>query len=469
LVEKYDIAVIGSGPAGQKAAIQSAKFGKRVVVIDRREYKVGGVSLHSGTIPSKTLREAVLYLKGLRRSKIYGSSHRFKERITIKDLLESVELIIFYEMKIIESQLKRNGVELLFGQASFLDEHTLEVRNRKKEWVAELYADKIIIATGTVPRHPEGIPFDYKAIFDSDLFFTSECGLKDLPTSMIIYGAGVIGMEYASMFAALGCKIWLIDRHVDVFPFLDNDIIKYLKLLMSDMNITFILGQDFRKIDVTKEGQGRIHLVNGSSLEADIVLFSKGRLACIDELSPEKIGLQLTDRKLIKVNEFHQTSLEHIYACGDVIGFPALASTSAEQGRMASRHALNLDVESHRPELFPIAIYSIPEISTIGKTETDLIKEEIPYVKGIAWYREIAKAAIFGDDTGLLKMLFHAKTKELLGIHIIGEQASEIIHIGQVVMAHHSGVDFFLNNVFNYPSWAEAYKVATLDALNRIK
>lgn len=466
--EHYDIAVIGSGPAGQRAAIQAAKKKKKVVIIDRRAYKLGGVSLHTGTIPSKTLREAVLYLRGMRRKKIYGPSHRFNENITLESLLERVETILSYELKIIETQLIKNGVRFLYGQASFLDRHTLEVRTREGEKIAEVTADKIIIATGTIPRHAPGVTFDYEVIFDSNFIFSSKSKIKALPRSLIVYGAGVIGSEYAVMFAALGCKVWLIDNHKELFPFLDGKIVHLLKEHMERMDMTLMMGHPYKTIDVTPEGKGRLVTEDGTTLEAEAILFSKGRLPCVDPLNLDAVGVELSENGLIKVNESYRTSVENIYACGDVIGFPALASTSAEQGRVTARYALDLEIRHHKPELFPFAIYTIPEISFIGKTEEQLKEENVPYEKGICYYYEVAKAAIAGDDTGALKILFHPETLDIHGVHIIGDQAAEIIHVGQLVMYFKGKLDAFIKNVFNYPTWAEAYKVAALNGINKL-
>lgn len=270
------------------------------------------------------------------------------------------------------------------------------------------------------------------------------------------------------MFAALGCKVHLMDSHETLFPYLDNEIVSVLTDHMDKLDMSLHLGSAYKKIDVTPQGKGRIETQNGTIIEADAILFSKGRTPCVEPLNPQKIGLKLSSRQLVEVDEQYRTSVENIFACGDVIGFPALASTSAEQGRVAARHALGLEADGHKPELFPMAIYCIPEISNIGKTEEELKKEGTPYEKGTAYFAEVAKAAIFGDDTGILKILFHPETREILGIHIIGEQAAEIIHIGQMVMAAKGKIDAFISNVFNYPTWAEAYKVAALNGINKL-
>ncbi len=468
-VEKaYDVAVIGSGPGGQRAAVQCAKKGKEVVIIDRRACKLGGVSLHTGTIPSKTLREAVIYLRGLRRKKVYGASSRFKKDITLEDLMERVRQILEYEMEIQGSQLRRNGIDVMYGQASFVDRHTLSVESLGGEKVARVTADKIIIATGTVPRHPGDVPFDYNVILDSNFIFSSKSKVSQLPRSLIVYGAGVIGSEYAAMLGALGAKVWLVDSHERMFPFIDREILDFLEKSFAQMNIQVLMGRKHKRIGITPEGKGRFEADDGTVLEADAILFSKGRIPCVEPLKLENAGVKLGDRKVIEVDSHYRTNIDNIYACGDVIGFPALASVSAEQGRIAARYAVGAEVTSHKPELFPLAIYTIPEMSSIGKTEQQLQREKTPYGKGIAHYHEIAKAAIAGDDQGALKILFHRETREILGVHLIGDQASELIHIGQIVMTYKGTLDYFLKNVFNYPSWAEGYKVAALNALNTI-
>lgn len=465
----YKVVIIGSGPAGQRAAIQCAKKNVSTLVIDRRSYKLGGVSLHSGTIPSKTLREAVLYLRGIRRKKIYGPSKRFKEIIKLGDLMERVETILSYEMRVLESQFKGGGVDTLYGQASFIDPHTLRVEDRDDNHIATIKAEKIIIATGTIPRHPDDVPFDYETILDSNFIFSSKSKLDKLPKTLIVYGAGVIGSEYAAMFAALGCNVHLVDSHSSMFPFMDRDIVGFLENHMKQLNMSFSMGKEYKKIDIAPSGKARLETTDGCVFEGDALLFSKGRIPCVEPLNSQAAGFEIGRRGLINVNERYQTNVDHIYACGDVIGFPALASTSSEQGRIAARYALDLEVKDHHPDLFPLAIYTIPEISAIGKTEQDLEKENISYIKCQAYYKEVAKAAIVGDDTGMLKILFHPETREIQGVHIIGDQAAEIIHLGQLALTVKEKIDFFIKNVFNYPSWAEAYKVAALRGFNKIE
>ncbi len=467
--KKYELAVIGSGPSGQRAAIQAAKSGKKVVVIDNRVLKLGGVSLHTGTIPSKTLREAVLYIKGLKRKYVYGSSRLAREEISLEDLTEKVDSILEYEVKVIERQFRRNGVDVLYGEAAFTDRNNIDISNTDGEIFDSVEAEKFIIATGTHPRQPNDISFDYKVIFDSDFIFSNKSIIGKLPSSLIVYGAGVIGTEYAGMFAALGCDVIVVDSHKDMFPFIDRDIVALLKKFYIDLGVKFSFGDEYKEFIVTESEKGKLITKSGKSFEADVILFSKGRTPAIEKLNIENIGVDTGNKGTIKVNERFQTSVENIYACGDVIGFPALASTSSEQGRRAARFAIGFEEETGIDENFPFAIYSIPELSSIGKNVQELEKENVPFETGIAYYNEIAKAAISGDDRGALKILFDPSTKRILGIHIIGEQAAEIIHIGQVVMKTEETLDFFIKNIFNYPTWAEAYRVAAFNGLNKLR
>lgn len=467
--KRYEIAIIGSGPSGQRAAIQAAKAGKKVVVIDNRILKLGGVSLHTGTIPSKTLREAVLYIKGLKRKYVYGSSSLSRNEIALEDLTEKVDSILKYEVKVIERQFKRNGVDVIYGEAVFEDRSNVNIVDLEGNISESLKADKFIIATGTHPRRPDDIEFDYNVIFDSDFIFSHKSKIKKLPESLIVYGAGVIGMEYAGMFAALGCEVTIVDNHKEMFPFIDRDIVALLKKFYIDLGVKFNFGESYKKFEVTKEGKGKLITESGKLFEADVILFSKGRTPAIEKLKIKNIGVDTGNRGTIKVNEKFQTSVKNIYACGDVIGFPALASTSSEQGRRAARFSIGLEVDPGIDDNFPFAIYSIPELSSIGKNVQELEKENVPFETGIAYYNEIAKAAISGDDRGALKILFDPSTKKILGIHIIGEQAAEIVHIGQVVMKTGENIDFFIKNIFNYPTWAEAYRVAAFNGLNKLR
>jgi NAD(P) transhydrogenase len=465
--ECFDIAVIGSGPAGQKAAMYAAKHGKKVVIIDRRSFKVGGVSLHTGTIPSKTLREAVLYLTGIRHRHIYGEDYSVRKKITLPDLLKRVDAIITHELTVLEAQFAGLGVSVIYGQAEFIDNANIKVTDFDGNVIAKINAKKTIIATGTVPRHPEDINFDYEVIFDSNFIFSSKSKLKELPDSLIVLGGGVIGCEYAAMFAALGCEVTLIDKNKKILSYLDDEINSYLLQQMIDMNVELLFGDNYKSIVKTNEGRGKVELTSGKVVEADAVLFAMGRTPCTEPLHLENTDVQFGGRGVIKVDENYKAG-DTIYACGDVIGFPALASTSAEQGRVTARNAMGLDVSCHKPELFPFAIYTIPELSMIGKTEQELKQSGINYETGIAYYYQIAKATIKAGSSGMLKILFNKNTYEILGVHVIGDQAAEIIHIGQTVMSLKGNLNYFVENVFNYPTWAEAYKVAAINGMEKM-
>lgn len=464
-----DVAVVGSGPAGQRAAMECGREGLNTVIIDRRNLKVGGVSLHVGTIPSKTLREAVLHLIGYRHKHLYGSEYKVQQHICLKDLTQRVELTLKRELAVLESQFMAAGVTVRYGEACFVDPHTLEIHNRMDESRILLKADQFVLAPGTVPRHPEDISFDYEVIFDSNFVFSHKSRIKELPKSLIVVGAGVIGTEYAAMFAALGCKVTLVDHHEQILPYLDGDINRLLLSEMEKMGVTMVLGRGYRSIRRTKDGKGMVETDTGEELTADAVLVSLGRVPCVDRLNLPAAGVELANRPTIKVDENFRTTAPHIFAAGDVIGPPALASTSAEQGRVAGRNVLGYTVRDHRPELFPFALYSIPETSLIGSTEEQLVKQNIPFVKGIALYQDVSKATIKGGSVGMLKLLFSPDDWKLLGIHVVGDQAAELIHIGQAVMSLGGRVDYFVHNVFNYPTWAEAYRVAALDGLSRLK
>lgn len=449
--------------------MECAREGRDTVIIDRRNLKVGGVSLHVGTIPSKTLREAVLHLIGYRHKHLYGDEYKVRQHICLRDLTERVELTLKRELAVLESQFMAAGVNIRYGEARFVDPYTLEIHNRVDESRALVQADHIVLATGTVPLHPDDIPFDYQVIFDSNFVFSHKSRINELPRSLIVVGAGVIGTEYAAMFAALGCRVTLVDRHTRILPYLDGDINRLLLSEMEKMGVTMALGRGYRSIRRMDNGKGLVEIDDGENLTADAVLFALGRLPCVERLNLPAAGVELGKRPVIKVDENFRTSAQHIFAAGDVIGPPALASTSAEQGRVAGRNVLGYTVRDHRPELFPFAIYSIPEASLIGSTEEQLVKKEIPFVKGIARYHEVSKATIKGGSVGMLKLLFSPDDWKLLGIHVVGDQAAELIHIGQAVMSLGGRVDYFVHNVFNYPTWAEAYRAAALDGLARLQ
>lgn len=459
-METYDVLVIGTGPAGHHAAIQAAKLGRKTAICERREV-VGGVCINTGTIPSKTLREAVIHLTGYAHWGLYGSAYRVKQQITIEDLLFRCQRVIQREIEVSHAQLRRNQVDILIGVASFLDPHRLRVQGYAHQ--TEVRAEKVVIATGTEPMSPEGLEVDGETLVNSDGILT----LRDIPQSLAVVGAGVVGTEYASMFAALGTHVELIDRRNRLLPFVDDQIIEALAEHLEDHDCVLHKGETVESMEIVRPRVGRVTLASGKAIGADLILFAGGRRGSTDELNLPAAGLTVGEGGRLKVDEDYRTDVEHIYAAGDIIGFPALASTAMEQGRLAVAHALGIHATSV-PHLFPYGIYSIPEISMVGKTERELKEEGIDYEVGLSRYKEIARGQILGDSTGLLKLLFATKSRKLLGVHIIGTGATELVHIGQAVMALDGNLDYFINHVFNYPTFAECYKVAALDALNRM-
>jgi NAD(P) transhydrogenase len=476
----FDLAVIGSGPAGQKAAIQAAKLGKTVALIEKSNV-LGGATINTGTIPSKALREAVLHLTGAGRRGLFGESSRVKQKITIADLIYVSQQVIHHELALIRDQLDRNGVELIWGAARFHDEIVLYI-DRPDDFEI-ISADYFVIASGTRPAMPPTVPFDDKTVFTSDGLLK----LDHLPKTIIIVGGGVIGCEYACMLATLGVKVTLVEGRLEVLGFLDHEIAEAFQYQMRRMGITLRLGEKVAKIEhVPPEpaigggvgGSGpavtpgaplvQATLESGKHLRAQTLLYAVGRQGTTAELQLDKVGLTADDRERLKVNENYQTAVPHVYAAGDVIGFPALASTAMEQGRLAVCHAFGVPTRSI-PELFPYGIYAIPEISMVGKTEEQLTKAGVPYEAGVAQYKELARGQLLGDDTGLLKLLIHQDNHQILGVHAIGTGATELIHIGQAVMALNGSVDYFINNVFNFPTLAEAYKVAAHNGLNKLR
>jgi NAD(P) transhydrogenase len=461
----YDAIVIGSGPAGQRAAIQAAKLGKRVVVAERTSV-VGGVCINTGTIPSKTLREAVLYLSGYRERGLYGESYAVKQDITMADLTFRADHVMRNEIDVVRHQLTRNRVDVVNAEASFVDSHTVRFQDMEGRSHREVTAESIIIATGTVATKDSHIPFDGERVLSSDDILQMDA----LPRTMAVVGAGVIGLEYASLFAALGIRVTIIDKRPRLLPFVDAEIIDTLVYHLRQNRVTLRLGEEVRSIEPVEnevEEQVRIHLASGKQIVAEKALYSVGRTGATRSLNLAAAWLQADQRGRLQVGPNYQTQVSHIYAVGDVIGFPSLASTSMEQGRLAACHAFGAE-ESSVPELFPFGVYTIPEISMVGPTEAALTDKEVPYEVGKAHYREIARGQIAGDSTGLLKLLFHLKTRRLLAVHIIGEGASELVHIGQAVLAFGGSMDYFVNNVFNYPTLAECYKTAAFDGVNRL-
>ena len=461
----YDLLVIGSGPAGQRAAIQAAKLNKRVAVIERKTI-LGGVCINTGTIPSKTLREAVMHFSGYREHNLYGASYTVKQNITMADLLFRTDHVIQHELDIVRHQLQRNRVELISADASFVDANTVRLKFVDGRGWRDVRAANVVIATGTSATKSDRIPFDGKRVFISDDLLQ----LDHLPRTLTVVGAGVIGLEYASIFSALGVRVTIIDKRRRLLPFVDEEIIDSLIYHLNQQRVIMRLGEEVESIEAVNDEQGervKINLVSGKQIITEMALYSIGRTGATRSLNIESVSLQTDERGLLKVNDYFQTNVPNIYGVGDVIGFPSLASTSMEQGRLAACHAFGVKT-NHTPELFPYGIYTIPEISTVGRNEEELTQAGIPYEIGKAQYREIARGQIIGDNTGLLKLIFHLDTHELLGVHIIGEGASELVHIGQAVMAFKGTVDYFIHNVFNYPTLAECYKTAAFDGINRL-
>jgi len=463
----YDLAVIGSGPAGQKAALNASKLGKRIAMIERTRHDasvaggVGGVCIHTGTIPSKAMREAVLHLSGLRERSLYGNSYTVKQHITMSDLLFRSHQVVRNEVDVIRGQMTRNNIEMIEGTATFADPHTLRIN--EGDGVIEIKADHILIAVGTEPARPNSVPFCPGRIIDSNGLLE----LTDLPKSLIIVGGGVIGTEYACMLAAVGVKITLVESRPRLLEFLDDELSESLQFRMRDMGIRLRLGESVKEI-APENDYVEARLASNKVIRGQSLLYTIGRQGATDRLNLQAAGLTADNRGRLKVNEFFQTDVPHIYAAGDVIGFPALAATSMEQGRLASCHMFHQLAEAPSP-LFPYGVYTIPEISMIGQTEQALTTAGTSYESGISRYREIARGQLIGDSYGMLKLLFHPESRRLLGVHAIGTGATELIHIGQAVMAANMPIDYFVDSVFNYPTLAECYKVAALDGINRVR
>ena len=452
----YELLVIGSGPAGQKAAIQAAKLGRRVALVERRE--LGGVSVNWGTLPSKTLREAIVYLTGLSQRATYGQSYRVKEEITIDDLRLRTRQVIDREVDVVRDQLMRNHVSVVHGSACFLDSHTVAVSGDAGR---RLTAERVVIATGTNPARPAAVDFDDRTILDSDGLVL----LDHIPASVVVVGAGVIGIEYASMFAALGVKVTVVEKRPRLLDFCDAQITEGLQYHLRDLGVVFRLGEEVTGVDRHADG-ALTQLASGKRIASDVVLYAAGRQGETDDLGLEHAGLEADERGRIAVGPDYRTAVDHIFAAGDVIGWPALAATSMEQGRLASAHAFGVDASMS--ELLPVGIYTIPEISYVGRTEEELTEAAVPYEVGISRYRELARGHILGDTYGMLKLLVSPEDRTILGVHVLGTNATEVIHIGQTVMGFDGTIDYLIDAVFNYPTLAESYKVAALDARNRL-
>lgn len=460
-MRSYDMVVVGSGPAGQKAAVQAAKLSKRVAIIEKAR-QLGGTSLNTGTLPSKTLKDTIEYVHGLGRRGLHQLGAELTKQLTLPDLMVRKDQVIETEVTVITNQLRRNGIEVIQGTASFVDPHTLNVA-RSDGQVDHVQASTIVLATGSRPRRPAEIPFDDLIVCDSDSFLRTTKN----PVSIIVIGGGVIGTEYASMLAAFGIRVTLIDRRTQLLRFLDLEIAQALDAQMQQNGVVIRLGQEQVDISMSDAGYPVVQLQDGKTVTADMVLYTMGRIGNTEALNLSAIGLATDQQEQLTVNAHYQTAIPHIYATGDVIGFPALAATAMEQGRLAACHAFHVS-DAHEIKVIPYGIYSIPEVSMVGKTEEELDAAGVPHATGRAFFREMARGHISGDLHGLLKVIFHRETHTLLGVHIIGPGATELIHIGQSVLTYGGTVEYFVHNVFNYPTMAECYRTAALDGLNRL-
>ena len=459
-MQPYELIVIGSGPGGQRAAIQAVKAGKRVALVEKQQ-AVGGVCINTGTIPSKTMREAVLHLSGFYEQSFYGANYHGKDQVTMADLSFRVQRVIENEVSVIQDQLKRNGVDLIHGLGTFMDAHHVRVENNNG--FAELEGEYIVLATGTKPAANQKVPINGRNIINSDQILS----MPTLPRTLIVVGGGVIGVEYACMFATLGVRVIIVEKRPRLLEFADSEMVEALSYQMRDRRATMRLNEEVESVEELPDGKVAANLVSKKRIIADALLYAVGRSGNVDALNLQAAGLQADDRGRIKVDADYRTAQPHIFAVGDVIGFPSLASVSMEQGRIAAGRAFNLDVHTD-PAGYPYGIYTIPQISFIGKTEEQLTDADVPYEVGVAYYREIARGQISGHVDGRLKLLFHRETLELLGVHIFGEDAAELLHIGQAVFMLKGKVTYFKNTVFNYPTLAECYKTAAFNGLNRL-
>ncbi|MGA2833753.1 MAG: Si-specific NAD(P)(+) transhydrogenase [Terracidiphilus sp.] len=457
----YDLIVIGSGPSGQRAAVAASKMKKRVCVVEARSV-VGGVCVNTGTIPSKTMREAVLHLSGYNYRSIYGINYRVKEKISMADLAFRVQAVIKTEVDVTEAQLSRNGIDVVHGVARFVDCHKVRVEGPQTNTTLE--ADRIIVAVGTKPASSPTVPVNGRTIVNSDQILD----LPELPRTLIVVGGGVIGVEYACMFAVLGVRVTLVEKRDRLLEFADREIIDTLSYHLRDNRVTLRLGEEVQSVEELPDGTVVANMVSKKRISGDALLYAIGRQGAVDDLNLAAAGIEADNRGRISVDEHYHTKVENIYAVGDVVGFPSLASVSMEQGRIAAARAFNDCAATSNPRFYPYGIYTIPEISFIGKNEEQLTSEDVPYEVGMAYYRETARGQILGDTTGRLKLIFHRDTRAVLGVHIIGEDASELVHIGQAVMVLGGTVNYFIENVFNYPTLAECYKVAAFNGLGRL-
>jgi NAD(P) transhydrogenase len=459
-MQPYDLIVIGSGPGGQRAAIQGAKAGKRVAMIEKQS-AIGGVCINTGTIPSKTMREAVLHLSGFYSKNFYGANRGAAATITMADVIFRIQRVVENEVGVTQDQLKRNGVDVLHGTGKFIDAHHLRVEN--SNGYAEIEGEYVVIATGTKPAKNPNVPINGRNIIDSDQILS----MPQIPRTLIVVGGGVIGVEYACMFATLGVRVIIVEKRPRLLEFADTEMVEALSYQMRDHRATMRLNEEVESVEALADGKVAANLVSKKRIHADALLYAVGRQGNVERLELAAAGIEADNRGRIQVDADLRTTQPHIFAVGDVIGFPSLASVSMEQGRIAAARAFGLPVQTD-PESYPYGIYTIPQISFIGKTEEQLTDADVPYEVGVAYYREIARGQIAGHTDGRLKLLFHRETLELLGVHIFGENASELLHIGQAVFKLKGKITYFVDTVFNYPTLAECYKTAAFNGLNRL-
>jgi NAD(P) transhydrogenase len=459
---RYDLAVIGGGPAGEKGAAQAAYFGKRVALVEATPF-LGGAGINTGTIPSKTLRESALYFSGLRQRGLYGIDYRLKKDVEVQDFLFREQEVVRSLRAVVRQNVERHGIDLIHGRARFVDAHTLEVAPLDGGAPLALRADVILVATGSIPSRSPGIPFEDVRVYDSDEILE----MATMPRSMAVVGAGVIGCEYATMFAALGIEMALIDGRDRLLTFLDGEMAEGLRLRMTLLGIDVRLGESVGAYVPTPTGV-TLELERGGTLEVDSVLVAAGRLGNTAGLGLDRIGLPVGERGHLAVNEHYQTAIPHVYAAGDVIGFPSLAATSMEQARVAMVHAFDLKYKTRVTPVVPLAVYTIPEVAMVGETEESCREKNVDYAVGRAVYRANARGQITGDLTGQIKLVFRADDKRVLGVHVIGEIASELVHVGMMVVAAGGTIDAFINAVFNYPTLSDAYKYAAYDGLGHL-
>ena len=460
-MKHYDLIVIGSGPAGEKGAVQAAFLGKRVAIVERSS-RVGGAGINTGTVPSKTLREAALYYSGLRQRGLYGIDYSLKPNMSVADFMQREHIVLESEHRLIEANINRHNITLMHGEASLKSANTVRVVSASGE--KEIHGDAILIATGSSPSHPSDIPFDGKLIYDSN----SILNMDRIPKTMAVVGGGVTGTEFASIFTALGVNVVLIEPMERLLPFVDTEMLHRLTDHLKAAGLKFALGD---KMTGIKPQGNRVQLslkIQGV-LDVDVALIATGRRSNVDGLGLEEVGVEMDEAGFVVVNENYQTSVPHIYAAGDVIGFPALASTSMEQARMAMTRAFGQEQDEALSPVLPLAVYTIPEISSVGLTEDDCRAKKIPYLVGRAYYEKNPRGQIIGDMSGMVKLVFSPDDKKLLGAHIIGEQASELIHIAAHVLFENGTIDVFTRMVYNYPTLANLYKSAAYDGLENLE